>query len=413
MAKEPIHQLSSGRWELCYRDPHGRPRRMRFDTKGDAKDHLADTRVKGRTGSWVAPELGRVTFGKWVDEWWTTTVHLRSAIRYRYDRDLRLHIRPRFERTPIAKIMPRDVRAWLSEMQAAKIPASSIRRRFSVFRKVMGDAVAMEMIARTPCRGATPPPDTKLDITVLTSAEVAQLAAAMPKWCRSWVWTAAYTGLRWSEMIGLQRRDVDLLRKRSRSGARSSRSEALSRGSESQRRPPASGPSTSQLFCARCSKPSFPSGPSPARRASYSSTPGGIRPTLSSFTSQTWKKAREKISRPYLRWHDLRHTSVALAIANGAHPKAIQERMGHSSITITFDRYGHLFPSLGIEVADGLEASYQAALTTGHPVAGTVTEIRKGLSAWEQRLRRAAKRQGLTLQKRTPCGSCWLLGCER
>ena len=33
------------------------------------------------------------------------------------------------------------------------------------------------------------------------------------------------------------------------------------------------------------------------------------------------------------RFHDLRHTSVALAIAEGAHPKAIQTRMGHSSVT--------------------------------------------------------------------------------
>ena len=46
------------------------------------------------------------------------------------------------------------------------------------------------------------------------------------------------------------------------------------------------------------------------------------------------------------RFHDLRHTSVALAIAAGAHPKAIQHRMGHSSINVTLDRYGHLFPEL-------------------------------------------------------------------
>ena len=100
---------------------------------------------------------------------------------------------------------PRDVRAWLSEMQAEGIPASSIRRRFSVFRKVMGDAVAMEMIVKTPCRGVTPPADTRLDITVLSAEEVSELAAAMPAWCRTWVYFAAYTGLRWSEMVGLAR----------------------------------------------------------------------------------------------------------------------------------------------------------------------------------------------------------------
>ena len=51
-------------------------------------------------------------------------------------------------------------------------------------------------------------------------------------------------------------------------------------------------------------------------------------------------------------FHDLRHTSVALAIAEGAHPKAIQARLGHASITTTLNTYGHLFPSLDVELAD-------------------------------------------------------------
>jgi integrase len=57
----------------------------------------------------------------------------------------------------------------------------------------------------------------------------------------------------------------------------------------------------------------------------------------------------------WLRFHDLRHTAVALAIAQGAHPKAIQERMGHSSITVTLDRYWHLGPGLDERIAEGLD----------------------------------------------------------
>jgi integrase len=53
------------------------------------------------------------------------------------------------------------------------------------------------------------------------------------------------------------------------------------------------------------------------------------------------------------RFHDLRHTSVALAIAEGAHPKAIQTRMGHSSIRVTLDRYGHRSQSTVVHAAFG------------------------------------------------------------
>jgi hypothetical protein len=63
-----------------------------------------------------------------------------------------------------------------------------------------------------------------------------------------------------------------------------------------------------------------------------------------------------------LRFHDLRHTAVALAIAQGAHVKAIQMRMGHSSAQVTLDRYGHLFPELDTQIAAGLDDTYRGAL---------------------------------------------------
>jgi integrase len=45
----------------------------------------------------------------------------------------------------------------------------------------------------------------------------------------------------------------------------------------------------------------------------------------------------------------------------GAHPKVIQERLGHASIAITMDRYGHLLPARDEAVVPGLEATCHAA----------------------------------------------------
>ena len=47
----------------------------------------------------------------------------------------------------------------------------------------------------------------------------------------------------------------------------------------------------------------------------------------------------------YTGLHCLRHFYASWCISRGLPPKVIQSHMGHSSITITFDRYGHLFPS--------------------------------------------------------------------
>jgi integrase len=66
-----------------------------------------------------------------------------------------------------------------------------------------------------------------------------------------------------------------------------------------------------------------------------------------------------------LRFHDLRHTCAALLIAQGTHPKAISDRLGHSSISVTMDIYGHLFPEQDEKMAAGLDAVYQQAVEDG------------------------------------------------
>jgi hypothetical protein len=58
-----------------------------------------------------------------------------------------------------------------------------------------------------------------------------------------------------------------------------------------------------------------------------------------------------------------KHGRAALLIAQGAHPKAIQAHLGHSSIQVTMDRYGHLFPDALEHLADRLDAARAAAQT--------------------------------------------------
>jgi integrase len=59
----------------------------------------------------------------------------------------------------------------------------------------------------------------------------------------------------------------------------------------------------------------------------------------------------------------MRHTCAALLISQGAHPKAAQLHLGHSSITVTLDRYGHLFPSETDALAAALDQAHAQAVT--------------------------------------------------
>jgi integrase len=59
---------------------------------------------------------------------------------------------------------------------------------------------------------------------------------------------------------------------------------------------------------------------------------------------------------PRIRFHDLRHTAATLLLLQGVHPKVVQERLGHSQISITLDTYSHVLPSMGREAAAKLDA---------------------------------------------------------
>jgi hypothetical protein len=65
-----------------------------------------------------------------------------------------------------------------------------------------------------------------------------------------------------------------------------------------------------------------------------------------------------------LRIHDLRHTAVALWIAACANPKQVSARAGHSSVSFTLDRYGHLYPEADAALRDRLDALYGMAQPT-------------------------------------------------
>ena len=83
----------------------------------------------------------------------------------------------------------------------------------------------------------------------------------------------------------------------------------------------------------------------------------------SNFRRRIWLPAVAAAGLPEdLRIHDMRHTCAALLIAGGAHPKAIQIHLGHSSIQVTMDRYGHLFTEEWDRLAASLDETHRAAL---------------------------------------------------
>jgi len=73
------------------------------------------------------------------------------------------------------------------------------------------------------------------------------------------------------------------------------------------------------------------------------------------FTSTTKRLAIEAGVAP-LTPHSARHTWATLALSSGVHPKVVQERLGHSSISITLDRYSHVTEGMDRDAAETVAA---------------------------------------------------------
>jgi len=74
-------------------------------------------------------------------------------------------------------------------------------------------------------------------------------------------------------------------------------------------------------------------------------TPEG-KPLLPDMISNTWIRIIKRAGLSHFRLHDARHTHASLLLKQGAHPKVVQERLGHATISTTLDLYSHVTPGL-------------------------------------------------------------------
>jgi integrase len=172
----------------------------------------------------------------------------------------------------------------------------------------------------------------------LDHVQVAALAAQAGSY-GIFIRTLAYTGLRWGEATALRVRDVDINRRRlDVRRAYSTISGALIEGtpkSHQQRTVP-----LPKKLCEELAAHIDGLGPDDHVFTTASGTP--VRTT--NFRRRTWLPAVAATGLHGLTPHGLRHTAASLYIAAGTPPKVVQRILGHASISITLDLYGHLYP---------------------------------------------------------------------
>ena len=276
-----------------------------------------------------------------------------------------MHVSPQFGSYPLNRIEHLAIEEWVADLRNSGLSPSRIRQAHQLLSALLKAAVP-DRLKRNPAWGVQVPRVVQREQGFLDAGQLSGLAAAVPDRYRALIWVLGYGGLRWAEAVGLRRRRCDLLH------GRLIVAETMSEVSGKFHRVSPKNERTRTV-----NLPAFVTDalaehlanytdPAPDALVFTAAKDGPIR--HSNFRSRVWLPALRATGLLGIRVHDLRHTAAALHIAEGAHPLVVKSHLGHSSITVTMDVYGHLFPSEVEELAHRLDARHRAAADSVVPL---------------------------------------------
>lgn len=369
-----IRKFPSGRWQASYTDERTGQRIAApdtFGTKADANlwlSTVATDRSRGRLGD---HQLSQRPFHEWADEW-LGGLHVKPKTLVSYESSLRNHVLPVFAQRPVGSITYRDAKQFVSTMTAKKLAPGTIGEARKILRMVLQEALRADAITRNPADGLRVPRGERQEMVFLTAEEVFLLAhevANPPRPTRKpqQHWPAYGLLVRFAAFSGLRAGEIGALRV-GRMDPQGAWVEVAESAEEvhgqlvygppktyARRRVELPADLGQELAALLGDRPADPD-------AFVFTSPDGGPLRHSNFYRRHYKPAVVRAGLdPRTRFHDLRHTAAALMVAQGAHLLVVKERLGHSSISVTADRYGHLYPSLSAALTGQLQDVYRSA----------------------------------------------------
>lgn len=348
-------------YRVCWWDVGGTQRSKTFRRRDHADRYKREVEHQKDTGTYLDPNLGKVPLAKFYEHFMKTSPPDAASTRSLYNMHFRLYLNPGLGRAPINSLTMPQIKTFLAELSESGRGDPTVSAVHRLLRRLLSVAVEEGRIHSNPALGIKRPAQTRTEMHFLEPAQVASLADAVPARYRALIFFLAYTGTRIGEAAAIRVKHVDLLKRTllieeaskevdgkvftGPTKTRQKRSVAL----------PASVAEMLTLHIAEFSDPTEP-------KALVFSSPRGEQLRQKAFRARVMKPALERAGLPSaIRTHDLRHTAVAIAIQAGLHAKQIQDMLGHSSIQITFDTYGHVFDLLHVEASARLDEILKAS----------------------------------------------------
>jgi integrase len=371
-----LRRLPSGRWQVRVRDPRsGRLIALgTYATKTDARIAADTASTDVRRGAFIAPERSRARLVMICEEWLDTKAHVRPRTMESYRAVLETHVLPTLGELRLDEIDALTVKRWHSAMLANGSAPATAAKAYRVLRGVLQSAVDAGRITVNPAavRGAATERPAKLRIP--TASDVLAIGDAMPERYRALVLVAGFAGLRWGELAGLQRRDVDVLRRT----VRVERQAVEMSGGAIHVGPPKSDAGVRVVAVPTQAMTALVEHldrfVAPEAEALVFTSPQGRYLRRHNFRKGAWLPALTATGVEGVRFHDLRHLAGTLATAAGATNREVMARLGHASQQAAI-RYQHVLEGRDDEVADGVSALIER-MVAATPRSGVVRPLR-------------------------------------
>jgi integrase len=259
----------------------------------------------------------------------------------------------------LCRLSGSDVGAWQDRLLNPQdgtpgLSPATVRNTRTVLHKALSDAVRLELLDRNPVAAVDPPANVARRTDVWSADEVRRFLQHVSG---HRLWLAfrllATTGMRRGELLGLRWGDVDW----DRGAVSVVRSLGLVDGvlvmspgkTTASRRLVFLDAVTLDDLRAHCQR-AIDARASGDGDPVFAARRGG--PMHPDSFSNTFDRLVATAGVPRLRLHDLRHTYATLALRAGMHPVVLAERLGHSSVATTMDRYAHVTPAISRHGAD-------------------------------------------------------------
>ena len=338
-------------------------------TKKQAQAVLDKMKVELERGYVYDPSTMKLA--DWITRWLDNYLpNIEATTRTHYKDAIRGHIIPDLGHVSLKLLNATSIQAWVNDLHTVKkLSPKTVRNIYLNLKAALDKAVVLRMLPYNPCEGVVLPKSVKYKANIYTVEEVNNLLNLargtdmfMP------VLLASNLGLRRGEVLALRWEHIDF----DKSIAHIRENKVITDKGALIKAPKSAagirdisfGPSVLaelKRAHAQYNRNKLSMGAAFKDCGLVWSQSDGSEYRPESLT-RMWNRFLEKHQLKHIRFHDLRHSCATAMLEAGIDPKTVQNRLGHSDITMTLNIYAHCTPTMDRNAAQKLDDLFSNAI---------------------------------------------------